>query len=102
MFWYGLLCIKDVFLNHCKFHVGNSDWWLGCKPLKLQFPDLFEICFNKNISVDDVVTNRGRNVCFRRTLKCDQVRLNGANDKLWWIPTENGKFTVSSFYKKLK
>lgn len=58
MFWTGLLHSKDKFIALCKFRIGNGrstrfweDWWLGSRPLKLQFPILYDICFNKNISV---------------------------------------------------
>lgn len=87
---------------------------IGAKPLKWQFPDLYEICFNKRISVAAVVSSRGKKVGFCRTLwgpmltdwerilnSCDQVRLLDSGDKVWWTLTQNGKFTVSSFYKKL-
>lgn len=61
-----------------------------------------------------MVSSRGKKVGFCRTLwgpmltdwerilnSCDQVRLLDSGDKVWWTLTQNGKFTVSSFYKKL-
>lgn len=32
---------------------------------------------------------------------CDKVRLSNGDDKLWWNLNQNGRFTVSSFYRQL-
>ena len=72
-FWSGLMEIKDQFFERGKFVVQNGlqtrfweDWWIGNKPLKLQYPTLYRIVRKKNQTVASVLGASPLNVSFRR------------------------------------
>lgn len=56
-FWSELMKHRDYFLSLCKFEIGTGenvrfweDWWIQNKPLKDNFPRLYNLCFDKNKS----------------------------------------------------
>ena len=59
--WHDLLKIRDVYLQGRKIIVGNGrktlfwrDKWLYEKSLEVLFPDLFAMCLQQNITVEQV------------------------------------------------
>lgn len=121
-FWHGLMEIKDLFFSFCRKTVGNGenilfweDCWLGGKPLKLQFPDLFDLTFSKKITLAKVKNLGWDCIKFRRTLygdrlktwedikkSCEALKLDDRNeDTIRWTLTKHGNFTVKSFYRAL-
>jgi hypothetical protein len=56
--------LRDIFYKYCKTDVGNglktSFWkstWLGDQPLSSQFQVLFDLAYNKDVSVNEVFTS---------------------------------------------
>ena len=52
-----------------------EDWWIGNKPLKLQYPTLYRIVRKKNQTVASVLGARPLIVSFRRSLVNNNLRL---------------------------
>ena len=52
-----------------------EDWWIGNKPLKLQYPTLYRIVRKKNQIVASVLGARPLIVSFRRSLVNNNLRL---------------------------
>ena len=121
-FWKGLMRVKEDFFSRGSFMVGNGettrfweDTWLGPTPLKNQYPLLYNIVQQKNVSIHDVFHNSPPlNIGFRRALvgnKWDMwshlcVRLMGVTltnepDTFVWKLTQTGIFTVKSMYEDL-
>ena len=53
-FWRSLLVVKHLFYDNCRKHVGDGcntrfweDLWHDDKPLKVAYPRLFDLWFNK-------------------------------------------------------
>lgn len=81
-FWTEILKHKDHFFSLCRFHVGNGrnvrfwkDWWIGSKALKHSFPRLYNLCFDRNKYVEEILEKEIDNVRFRRTLLGDSLDL---------------------------
>lgn len=121
-FWHGLMDVKNLFFRFCSKKVGNGkktlfweDSWIGSKPLSEQFPELYDLTFSKNITLDKVKNTGWGCFKFRRLLHgnklkiwnnikqvCDNLHLDvNKEDTLWWNLTKHGNFTVKSFYKAL-
>jgi hypothetical protein len=73
-FWKGLMKIKEDFFSRGSFKVGNGedtrfweDTWLGNKSLTHQYPSLYSIVQQKQVSVANVLSNNPLNISFRRT-----------------------------------
>lgn len=52
-----------------------EDWWIGPKSLKHSFSRLYNICFDKNKSVKNILDNGIENMRFRKTLMRDSLKL---------------------------
>ena len=120
-FWSGLMSVKDLFYSCCKRILGDGkstrfweDCWLGQKPLCQNFPRLYNLTFNHNITVHDVFTKGFGCVKFRRFLReetlqmwvkvmedCSHVQLSTEPDKVSWLLTKSGTFSVKSLYHYL-
>lgn len=81
-FWYEINKHKEHFLSLCKFEVGNGesvrfweDRWSGDKPLKENFPRLYNLCFDKNKSLKHMINKGLDSVLFRRTLSGESLEL---------------------------
>ncbi|PWZ05294.1 hypothetical protein Zm00014a_015219 [Zea mays] len=99
-----LLSLRDIFYKYCKTEVGNglntSFWkstWLGNQPLSIQFPVLFDLTYDKDVSVKEVFTSKFESLTFRRRIVgnlrllfdelinyCNQVSLSDHDDKIVW------------------
>jgi hypothetical protein len=118
-FWKKLLSLREVFFKYCKVVVGNgcktSFWkntWIGDCPLAVKFPVLFDLAFDKDISVNKVLTSNFDVLSFRRRMMgnlqvfygelvdlCAHHNLSGQEDRVSWCIGNKG-FTVNSLYKK--
>jgi len=103
-FWKKILSLRDNFYKYCKTEVGNglktSFWksiWIGNLPLSIQFPILFDLTYDKDVSVNDVFTSNFESLTFRRRIVgnlrmlfdemiscCNQVTLSDREDKIVW------------------
>jgi hypothetical protein len=113
--------VDDSFLSlgHFKLNNGGNirfwkDKWLGNFTLQQQFPWLYSITCQKNVSVASVFTLIPLNISFWRGLvgnnltlwyrliaRVAHIRLNDVQDKFIWGLPQNGTFTVNSMYKAL-
>ena len=105
----GLLTITDG--TQVRFWEDN---WCGNRPLKLQYPSLFNIVRKKGAIVAEVMSSVPLNISFRRGLYGERlntwnelvgrvmnlVRREG-RDKFNWGLNKTGVFTVRSMYKHL-
>jgi hypothetical protein len=118
-FWKKLLSLRDIFYKYCKTDVGNglktSFWkstWLGNQPLSSQFHVLFDLAYDKDVSVNEVFTSNFESLTFRRKIVgnlkllydelinyCNQVCLSDQEDKIVWTLGNKG-FSVNSLYRK--
>jgi hypothetical protein len=89
-----------------------EDVWLGDKPFREVYPNLYRIVRRKNDTVVNVMGTIPLNVSYRRSLvnanrivwfdlvsKVVQVHLTNRKDVFWWNLNKNGMFTVRSMYK---
>ena len=87
---------------------------MGQKPLRQQYPSLYNIVRRKNQTVADSLSTMPLNISFRRPLVWDKLRLwhelvskvlnvvlSDANDSFKWTLTKYSNFTVKSMYKDL-
>jgi hypothetical protein len=70
-FWRGLMKVKDEFFKCGSFIVNNGmstrfweDTWLGNKPLADQYPSLYSIVRNKNVTVATTLVTMPLNIGF--------------------------------------
>jgi hypothetical protein len=77
-FWKGILEIRDKFYKYCKKKVGNgkstSFWnniWCDSEPLSTRYPNLFNIAYDKNITVEKALSSDFQLLTFRRRLLGD-------------------------------
>jgi hypothetical protein len=120
-FWKGILEVHDNFYRFCKKKVGNgkstSFWnniWCDSVPLSFRYPNLFDIAYDKNITVEKVLSSDFQFLTFRRRLlgdlatdynnlivQCNKVGRFNYDDKVAWSLGKHG-FSVKSFYKESK
>ena len=120
-FWSSLMKVKDEFLGLGTFEVGAGnqtrfweDIWTNNKPLKEQFPSLYNIVRRKNSLVSDVIRSSHLNLSFRRPIvgvkftewqlmmaQLSMVRLGDEHDKFKWGAHKTGVFSVWSMYALL-
>jgi hypothetical protein len=118
-FWKKRLSLCDKFYTFCKFVVVNglktSFWksiWIGNLPLSVQFPVLFDLAYDKDITVNDVLASNFEVLTFRRRIVgnlrvlmdemmscCNHVFLSDQEDRIMWSLGRKG-FSVNSVYKK--
>jgi hypothetical protein len=98
---------------------GNSTsfWhniWCDTEPLSSKFPNLFDITYDKNITVAKAFSSEFRAVNFRRRIygaledgynclitQCNSFSISEEEDKSDWLLGNKG-FSVNSLYKKIK
>jgi hypothetical protein len=99
--------------------VGNgmktSFWkssWIGDLPLATKFPILFDLAYDKDISVNKVLCSNFEVLSFRRRIIgnlslmfedllgcCNNISLSDQDDRIVWCLGKKG-FSVNSLYKK--
>jgi hypothetical protein len=120
-FWKGILDIRDNFYKYCKNKVGNgsntSFWhniWCDLEPLSSKYASLFDIAYDKDITVEKAFSSAFRAVNFRRRIygalevdynnlitQCNNTDISEEDDKSVWLLGNKG-FSVNSFYKEIK
>jgi hypothetical protein len=119
-YWTKLLKVENLYLENRTMVVGDGrktsfwiDAWSSQLPLKLRFPDLFEICEQQYISVQEAASIHW-NPRYRRWLDENQQNqlaglrnilltypLGKGIDKPVWNLNEKKTFTVKRMYRKL-
>jgi hypothetical protein len=79
-FWKGLLKVREDFLGCGTFKIKDGsqtrfweDTWVGSKPLKEQFPSLFNIVHYPHDTMVNVMNQNPLNLSFRRALTWDKL-----------------------------
>jgi hypothetical protein len=118
-FWKKILSLRDNFYKYCKVVVGNgmktSLWkssWTGDLPLATKVPILFDLAYDKDISVNKVLCSNFEVLSFRRRIIgnlslmfedllgcCNNISLSDQDDRIVWCLGKKG-FSVNSLYKK--
>jgi hypothetical protein len=120
-FWQNINKINHFFKLGAKYKVENgervcfwTDRWLGDAPLAIRFPRLFDICVTKNISVAHALPVSANSLQFWRSfvpddlelwaslvLETNSVTLSLLLDSVSWGLESDGKYLVSSLYRKI-
>jgi hypothetical protein len=120
-FWRSINKIKHFFKLGARFLVGDgrktffwTDCWLGDAPLAIRFPRLFDICSSKDILVADAMPMLATSLHFHRSFgpvelelwaalvqETSSVDLSNSSDSVRWTLESNGRFSVSSLYRKI-
>jgi len=121
-FWSGLMRVKPELLRWGKFKLGNGslirfweDTWLGNKPLKNQYPTLYNIVRKKKSAlVSSVLSSIPLNVSFGRLLMANNllswhqlvarvidIQLQDQSDNFVWSLQQNMLFSVRSMYRAI-
>jgi hypothetical protein len=110
---------KRGFYRHCEVIVGNgrktSFWknsWIGDYLLANKFPVLFDLAFDKDISVNKVLSSNFEALFFRRRIIgnlqvmyegllgcCNNQILSDEEDRIVWLLGNKG-FYVNFLYKR--
>jgi hypothetical protein len=113
--------VKECFLCLGHFQLNNGanihfleDRWLENFTLQQQYPSLYAITRQRNVSVALVFNTIPLNIAFRRGLvgynltlwfrlvaRVAHVRLNDPPDRFIWGLLQSGMFSVNSMYKAL-
>jgi len=114
-FWRGLLQVRDKFKWGATFSLGNGKsilfWeevWIGDTPLRLEFPRLYDYCYNKTSLVSDCWVEGDWRIDFRRSLDQSdltqwnhllrvlaQTSISDTEDKVRWALEKKGGFLHS-------
>jgi hypothetical protein len=115
------LHIKDEVLSLGSFDIKDGtivrfwvDTWMRDKPLKNQYPNLYNIARDPHATISKIMATRPLNISFRRALvdnnlrewlglvaHISQVQLTEGSNFLKWNLTKSGLFTVRSLYDHL-
>jgi hypothetical protein len=99
-----VLDLREMFYNHCKMIVGNgkktSFWkntWTSDSPLATKFPCLFDLAYDKYISVNKVLSSNFEALSFRRRIMgnlnlmyeelmvcCNNQAVSDQDDRIVW------------------
>ncbi|KAL7181996.1 hypothetical protein ACSBR1_040833 [Camellia fascicularis] len=131
--WGGILALVsrnsdlgNFYIANCMIIPGNGsrirfwvDLWLGSHSLCLEFPRLYSLSVEKEVSLCNIVERKRQSdewvFNFQRIcraweveelgrlcamLNAASVDSSGAEDKLCWKPSFSGEFTVASLYNR--
>ena len=95
--------------------LNTSFWksnWIGNQPLAVQFPSLFDLAYDKDISVNKVLVSNFEALSFRRRIIgnlrvlfddlmncCNHFSLSDQDDRIVW-GLDKKVFSVNSLYKR--
>ncbi|KAG8085930.1 hypothetical protein GUJ93_ZPchr0010g11192 [Zizania palustris] len=116
-FWKGLNKVKKWVRMGCGYEVGMGsnvslwhDVWEGDTPLKTLFPDLYDCCQDKNLTIVEAVQRVQNNTLFNRSLRggdvqdwdslldiIGKVEQGVGVDRIRWLLDKKG-FSSSSIY----
>lgn len=120
-FWKGLHKVKHLFKWGAIHNVESgkqtkfwSDVWLGEVPIKISYPELFEISSEPEATVAEVNKEGVWLIYFRRALTSEQMRmwehltdrlmeinLTDERDKVSWALEKNRIFSTRSLYRQI-
>jgi hypothetical protein len=120
-FWHSINKIKHFFKLGARSSVGGgrrtlfwTDCWLVEAPLAIRFPRLFDSCASKDILVADAMPVSATLLQFCRSFgpvelelwaalvqETSSVDLSNISDSVCWTLEPNGRFSVSSLYRKI-
>ena len=120
-FWKGLLKVREDFMGCGTFKIKDGsqirfweDTWVDTKPLKDQFPNLYNIVHYPHDTVVNVIHQTPLNVSFWRALVGDKLiawhnlvakisgqQLSNGRDTFTWYLHRHGHSTVRSMYEFL-
>jgi hypothetical protein len=120
-FWRGLMHIKDEVLSKGSFDIKDvtnvrfwDDTWIRDKPLKAQYPNLYNIARDPHATVSKIMATSRLNISSMRALVDNKVRewlglvaqishvqLTEGSDYFEWSLTKSGLYTVRSLYHHL-
>jgi hypothetical protein len=113
--------IKDEVLSIGSFDIKDGtnvrfwdDTWIRDKPLKTQYPNLYNIARDPHATISKIMATSPLNISFRRALvennrrewlglvaQISHVQLTEGSDFFKWSLTKSGLFTVRSLYHHL-
>jgi hypothetical protein len=113
------MIIKEDFLSMGNFilHDGRKirfwvDSWLDTTPLKIQYPNLYNIVRRKDATIAEILSLRPLKVSFHRNLVAENllswhalvlrlmdIHLTESPDTFKWSLNHNGQFSVNSIYQ---
>jgi hypothetical protein len=80
-FWRGLMHIKDEVLSKGSFDIKDGtnvrfwdDIWIRDKPLKTQYPNLYNIARDPHDTISKIMATSPINISFRRALVDNNLR----------------------------
>jgi hypothetical protein len=114
------LGLRETFYSHCRMIVGygrKTSFWKNTStddsPLSNKFPCLFDLAYDKDISVNKVLSSNFEALSFRRRIMgnlnlmyeklmvcCNNQDLSDQEDIIVWTLGKKG-FCVNSLYKKM-
>jgi hypothetical protein len=120
-FWRGIIDNKEEYCNNRKMKIGNGltssfwlDKWCGDEPFSTKYKRLFDLSLNKEINVNEALSDNCNSLIFRRRLfgvganmledlkkDCEDYCLEDSKDMPSWILDKKG-FSVKSLYVKFK
>jgi hypothetical protein len=113
--------IKDEVLSKGTFEVKDGtntrfleDTWVGDQPLKVKYPNLYNIVRDPHAAISKVLATNPLNISFRRALvdnklrewlnlvsRISHVQLVEGSDYFKWSLTKSGIYTVWSLFRHL-
>jgi hypothetical protein len=120
-FWRGILSIRNEVARGLVYIIGDGkkarfwlDVWIGKCALCISFPNLFEICNQKEWSVFKTLSNGNINLTFRRNFGdihaqewadlsglIEGTTLANSPDSIRWCQDRKGIFTTASLYHEM-
>jgi hypothetical protein len=120
-FWKGVLSTRDEAARGLIYIVGDGkkarfwlDVWLGNCALSISFPNLFDICNQKEWSVFKTLHNGNVNLTFRRNFDAvhsqewqdlsemlEGMELTNVPDSIRWCLDKKGVYTIKSLYNEI-
>jgi hypothetical protein len=120
-FWKGVLSIRDEVARGLVYIVGDGkkarfwlDVWLGNCALSVSFPNLFDICNQKEWSIFKTLNNENVNLTFKRSFDAvhsqewlalsnllEGTVLANLPDSIKWCLDKKGIYTTKSLYNEI-
>ncbi|KAG2598168.1 hypothetical protein PVAP13_5KG505028 [Panicum virgatum] len=118
--WSDLLKVRCFYISSRKLLVGNGcgtrfwqDKWLGAGALCVEYPTLFDLWCDKNLTVAQCAAD-GWRVHFKVSLpeflrqqryalavRLNSIRLSSEQDKPFWLKSSSHVFSVKSLYDSI-
>lgn len=110
--------MKNVFYRYAKKKLGDEkntrfweDVWIDDKALKDEYPRLYDLCFDHDITTAEAILKGWMGFKFRRTLlggtlepwnnlkdRREETGMGSGKDRVKWVLTGDKQFPVKSLY----